>query len=109
MPIQSKSPEEIVKEFKEMIDSSYHTKIEDMENDVIWLRESLASFALYLEGKMPEKHAPVEDIGKHGKYIGDDFVTEQYPYTSDSAARNNTIDECKSILRYEAEEVMKGV
>lgn len=94
MPIP-KSPEEIVKEFDSLVMSGVDpTRIHKH------LESALASFALYLEGKMEVKK---------------NFVCEKdcCPCESENTESDWEFDrglkEAQAVLRHEAEEVMKGV
>ena len=97
MPTQ-KSPEEIVREY-----TTFHRQIlhglmppSEVHN---WLRESLTSYALYLEGKVNEKR----------KFDCDRDVCLCEGASADDRVFNHAIDECTFIIRNEAEEAMKGV
>lgn len=97
MPIP-KSPEEIMKEF-DMRWLRAVTK-KDMESCKQWLRESLASYAFFLAEQLPDQ----ERI----KHTNPSWYAEEF-LRGEEVGRNDTINECKSILRSEAEELMKGV
>lgn len=96
MPIQPKSPEQI---YHELFSTRAGFNMKDFLASKDFLKNALASFALYLDGKIEEKR----------KFDCERDICLCEGATADDKVFNYCIDECKSILRREAEEVMKGV